>query len=146
MIAVDTNLLVYAHRAGVPQHAVTVSAFERMIDDSTGWGIPFPCLAEFWSVVTHPACVGGSSTTEEAATFLLRFLEDGGGVVWQAGAESGTRLIQLARQMGVTGARIFDLQISLAAVENGATEIWSHDRNFVAVPGLAVVDPLGDLG
>jgi len=28
------------------------------------------------------------------------------------------------------------------ALENGATEIWTHDAAFVRVPGLHVVDPL----
>jgi len=66
----------------------------------------------------------------------------GGGTVWQAGPDSGLRLMRIAGRLGILGARVFDLQIALAAFENGAKEIWSHDREFVAVPGLAVVDPL----
>jgi predicted nucleic acid-binding protein len=42
----------------------------------------------------------------------------------------------------IAGARVFDLQIALIALENGATEIWSHDRAFAGVPGLQVRDPL----
>ena len=38
--------------------------------------------------------------------------------------------------------RLFDLQIALTAVENGAREIWTHDRNFLSLPGLRVRDPL----
>jgi len=41
----------------------------------------------------------------------------------------------------VQGPRIFDLQIALTAFENGATEIWTHDRNFLSLPGLRVRDP-----
>jgi predicted nucleic acid-binding protein len=48
----------------------------------------------------------------------------------------------LAEELDVRGLRIFDLQIALAAFDNGATEIWTHDRNFVAVPGMLVRDPL----
>jgi predicted nucleic acid-binding protein len=42
----------------------------------------------------------------------------------------------------VTGPRVFDLQIALAAIDNGATELWTHDTHFVQVPGLRVVYPL----
>jgi len=44
--------------------------------------------------------------------------------------------------LGIHGARIFDLQIALIALENGATEIWTHDRNFLKIPGLKIHDPL----
>jgi predicted nucleic acid-binding protein len=44
--------------------------------------------------------------------------------------------------MKISGARVFDLQIALTALENGATELWSHDRGFAGLPGLLVRDPL----
>jgi predicted nucleic acid-binding protein len=47
-----------------------------------------------------------------------------------------------AAQIRVSGSHIFDLQIALIALEHGATEIWTHDRNFVSAPGLPVHDPL----
>jgi len=62
--------------------------------------------------------------------------------VWSPGPEFGTRLVQTAADLNVMGARVFDLQIALCALEGGATELWTHDRNFVKVPGLRVHDPL----
>ena len=47
----------------------------------------------------------------------------------------------LARRLHVRGVRIFDLQIALVAADAGATELWSHDRQFVSLPGLPVVNP-----
>ena len=58
MIALDTNLLIYAHRATMPEHSAARRAIERAVIHPQGWGIPLPCLAEFWSVVTHPAATG----------------------------------------------------------------------------------------
>ena len=52
------------------------------------------------------------------------------------------RLTQLADDMKIAGTRVYDLQIALIALENGATEIWSHDRAFAGLPGLLVRDPL----
>lgn len=51
-------------------------------------------------------------------------------------------MAELARRLGVRGARIFDLQIALIARDNGARELWTHDAGFVTVPGLRVWDPL----
>jgi len=32
--------------------------------------------------------------------------------------------------------------IAMIAAENDATQIWTHDQAFVAIPRLRVVDPL----
>lgn len=42
----------------------------------------------------------------------------------------------------MSGPRVFELQISLCALDGGATELWTHDRAFVKVPGLTLRDPL----
>jgi len=49
-----------------------------------------------------------------------------------------------ASSLKVHGRRIFDLQIAAIALEHGAREIWTHDRNFVSVPGVKVHDPLAN--
>lgn len=51
------------------------------------------------------------------------------------------RLFAEAERRKVTGLRIYDLQIALAALDGGATELWTHDSDFLRLPGLKVVDP-----
>jgi toxin-antitoxin system PIN domain toxin len=142
MIAIDANLLIYAHRAGTPEHRKGRRAIEKAASDPRGWGVALPCIAEFWAIVTHPLAAGGPSTAHQAQTFLRSLLVDGGARVWAPQEGFWERLTGLAGGLGVQGPRIFDLQIALTALENGATEIWSHDRGFAAVPGLRVYDPL----
>jgi uncharacterized protein len=141
MIAIDTNLLVYAHRARTPQHGRARSAIEAAASQPQGWGLAVAVLPEFWSIVTHPASEGRPSTPAEAADFV-RALTDAGAAIWMPGPGFGERLLQTAAALGVSGPRIFDLQIALTAFEGGATELWTHDGGFVAVPGLRVSDPL----
>jgi predicted nucleic acid-binding protein len=143
VIAIDTNLLAYAHRAGTSESAAARGAIERAASSSGGWGVALPSVAEFWAIVTHPAAAGRPSTPEEALDFLDALVREGGAQVFQAGPAFPERLTQLAADLAVTGPRIFDLQIALLAFDGGATEIWTHDRKFVSVPGLRVVDPLG---
>jgi hypothetical protein len=142
MIAIDTNLLVYAHRAGVPQHQAARRALERAANEEAGWGIALASLAEFWALVTHPASTGRPSTPAEASRFLQSILESGEAQLWEPGPGFGDRLLAFAADRDIRGPRIFDLQIALTAVEHGAREVWTHDRNFLSVPGLRVRDPL----
>ena len=142
MICLDTNLLVYAHRSSVREHAASRRAIERA--HARGCGISLSSVPEFWSVVTHPLCQGGPSTHEQAMGFLAA-LGRAGIPVWTPGSNFGARLMRLAADLGIAGARIFDLQIALVASDNGATEIWTHDRSFVPMPGLSVSDPLSPI-
>jgi toxin-antitoxin system PIN domain toxin len=141
MIALDTNLLVYAHRSATPEHKAARAAIERAAA-TAGWGFAAPVVAEFWSVVTHPSASGRPSRPSEALGFLSS-LADAGAEVWSPGAGFGLRLAQLAEALAVGGSRVFDLQIALCAFEGGARELWSHDARFVTIPGLRLVQPLG---
>lgn len=141
MIAIDTNLLIYAHRSGVSEHRRARRAIETARDDSRGWGIAMPSIAEFWSVVTHPASPGGPSTSRQAHRFLGE-LVDAGAAVWIPRDGFWDRLLRIAIDLRISGVRIYDLQIALVAFENGASEVWTHDAAFSTVPGLTVHDPL----
>lgn len=141
MIALDTNLLIYAHRSAVREHTAARRAIERASRDRRGWGFTLGSAVEFWSVVTHPDAGGRASTPEEARAFLKN-LTLAGAAVWTPQAGLWERLTQAAADLDVRGARVFDLQIALTAADHGAAEIWTHDRSFVSIPGLRVHDPL----
>lgn len=142
MIAIDTNLLIYAHRSGTREHRPAQRAIETAASDPRGWGISLASVSEFWSIVTHPAANGQPATPRLAMSFLTSLVETGGMQIWSPGVDFAARLMQLAADLEISGVRIFDLQIGLTAFENGAAELWSHDAAFVRIPGLAIVDPL----
>lgn len=141
MIVADTNILVYAHRAALPEHRSARAALERASRSPGGWGITLASALEFWSVVTHPAASGRPSTGDEARAFIGALVGAGARLL-PSGPGTGQRILDLAARMGIAGPRIFDLHVALTALEHGATELWSHDRAFVSLPGLKLVDPL----
>jgi predicted nucleic acid-binding protein len=141
MIVIDTNLLIYAHRSATPEHRAAQDAIEAACSMPDGCGIALPSVAEFFSIVTHPAATGGPSQPQAAADFL-RALQEAGMMMILPGASFPARLLQAAADLGVTGVRIYDLQIALCAIDGGATQLWTHDAGFVKIPGLAVSDPL----
>jgi predicted nucleic acid-binding protein len=142
MIAVDTNLLVYAHREGAPEHGRARAAVLAALGDSSGWGICLPAVSEFWSIVTHPNMPGGPSSPTVVTHFFHHLITEGHGHIWTPGPGFGQRLMRWAVSLKVRGKRIFDLQIAVVALEHGVQEIWSHDQNFQSVPGVKVRDPL----
>lgn len=141
MIAIDTNMLIYAHRAATPEHVRAKAALSAASAATGGWGIPLPSVAEFLCVVTHPASSGRPSTPAEAAAFLAA-LREAGARILAPGPGFADRQLQLAVDLAVAGGRVFDLQIALCALDGGATELWTHDARFIKVPGLRLRDPL----
>ena len=142
MIAIDTNLLVYAHREDTPQHEQARAAVLEALSDPRGWGICLPTVAEFWRTVTHPTIPGGPSSGAVVTHFFHYLLTEGHGHIWTPGPGFGQRLLRWAASLKIRGNRIFDLQIAVIAFEHGAREIWTHDQNFVSVPAVKVRDPL----
>src|SRR5438132_492616 len=53
MIAVDTNLLVYAHREDSAWHDAAYARIAELAEGRAPWAIPWPCLHEFLAIVTH---------------------------------------------------------------------------------------------
>lgn len=141
MIAIDTNLLIYAHRSATREHTAARRAIEKACNAVGGCGIPLPSVAEFFSIVTHPAASGRPTIPQAAADFLAA-LTEAGVVPLVPGPSFTSRLLTIAADLDITGARIFDLQIGLCAVDAGATELWTHDKKFVKLPGLSIKHPL----
>jgi len=141
LIAIDTNLLVYAHRRGVPEHQAAQAAIARAAADARGWGLALSSAVEFWHVVTHPRAVGGPAAPA-VATAYIDALRRAGARLWAPGPSMWERLSRAAERHAVQGGRIFDLQIALTALDGGATEMWTHDADFVRVRGLRLRDPL----
>jgi predicted nucleic acid-binding protein len=75
MIAVDTNILIYAHREETPQHALAKSHIERLARGFAPWSIPVFCLSEFVRVVTHPRVFAPPSPLATALAFVDALLE-----------------------------------------------------------------------
>ena len=54
MIAVDTNLLVYAHRAEGHFFEAAFRCVRALAEGRAPWAIPWPCVLEFYGVVSSP--------------------------------------------------------------------------------------------
>ena len=66
MIAVDTNILVYAHRGETPFHEQAFECLRSLAEGSRRWGIPVSCMHEFLAVVTNPKVFRPASRYDQA--------------------------------------------------------------------------------
>lgn len=142
MIAVDTNLLIYAHREESPWHD---AAFARLVELAEGrapWAIPWPCLHEFLAIVTHPRIYSPPSPLAVAMDQVEAWLE-APNLVLLAEAEGYWPELRSALEAGrVTGAQVHDARVAALCRLHGVQELWTADRDFGRFPGLAVRNPL----
>ena len=54
MIAVDTNILIDAHRKEMPQHERARRWLTELSEGEEPWALPVFAMGEFLRVVTHP--------------------------------------------------------------------------------------------
>jgi toxin-antitoxin system PIN domain toxin len=142
MIAVDTNLLVYAHRADSPWHAAAKEVVRSLAESRSAWAIPWPCMHEFLAVVTHPRIYRPPSTLDQALAQAEAWL---GSPSLSLLAEAAWHMDQLGdvlRRGKVVGPQIHDARIAALCLEHGVSELWSADRDFARYPQVTVKNPL----
>ncbi len=75
MIAVDTNILVYAHREDSPFHDTALRRVAELAEGSAMWAIPWPCIHEFLAIVTHPRIYAPPTPLDRALDQVDAWLE-----------------------------------------------------------------------
>jgi toxin-antitoxin system PIN domain toxin len=142
MIAVDTNLLVYAHREDNEWHEQARSFVTELANSGAPWAIPWPCVHEFIAITTHPGiyqpptplAVALSAMAEWMKSPALRLLHEGPGYF-----EKLERLCKTAR---VQGGMVHDARIAALCLNHGVKVLWSADRDFSRFAELKIRNPL----
>ncbi len=143
MIAVDTNVLVAAHRTDHQFHETGSGAIEQLMHGSERWCIPWPCAHEFLRVVT--GSVFKTPTPPEMALDAVRNLLELGTSPAILVGEGYQHLQLLGRLMlagKVAGAMVHDARIAAICLAHGVRELWTADRDFSRFPELKTRNPL----
>ena len=142
MIAVDTNILVYAHRTDAHFHSPAARRLTELAEGSGAWAIPWPCLHEFLAVVTNRRIYESPATLDVAVRYVDGLLESPSLVVITETDAHWRTLRSLLAKSQATGGRVHDARIAAICLEHGVRELWSADRDFNRFPALTVVNPL----
>jgi uncharacterized protein len=142
LIAVDSNILIYAHRQDSDWHRPAFDAIERITKQSALWAITWPSVHEFLSISTHARIYSPPSTIVEAVAQMDIWM---GAPNMRLLGETTTHwneLKELAINGQITGPRIHDTRIAAICLQHGVTELWTADRDFSRFPKLKTRNPL----
>lgn len=142
MIAVDTNILVYAHRDDSTFHDVAASCVTRLAEGRAPWAIPWPCIHEFLAVVTHPRIYNPPTPLTVALDAVDAWLLAPTLQLLAEADDYWRHLRALATAGRIVGPQIHDARIAALCHQHGVRELWSADRDFSRFVDLNVVNPL----
>lgn len=142
MIAVDTNLLVYAHRRDSEWHEPAAAAIRGLAEGRAPWAIPWPCIHEFLAIATHPGIYRPPSTTEEALGQVEAWMKSPSLTLLSEGPGYEEGLVRVVAAARVSGARVHDARVAALCLYHGVRELWSADRDFSRFAELTVRNPL----
>jgi toxin-antitoxin system PIN domain toxin len=142
VIAVDTNVLVYAHREDSEWHGPAYACLETLAEGKGAWAIPWPCVHEFFSIVTHPRIYDPPTPLSGALEQIDAWLETPGLVLLSESGAYWPELRGLLEAGQVAGGRVHDARVAALCRLHGVRELWTADRDFSRFSGLALRNPL----
>ena len=140
MIALDTNILLHAHRADSPWHAQALTCVSTL--GKARWAIPWPCVHEFLAIATHPKVFDPPTPQADALLAVETWLD--APMVTLLGELDGyfLELASLLRAGRIVGPRVHDARIAALCLQHGVNELWTMDRDFSRFSSLRTRNPL----
>lgn len=142
MIAVDSNLLVYAHREDSPWHEAAYARIVELAEGHAPWAIPWPCIHEFLAIVTHPRIYAPPTPLDKAIDQVEAWLESPSLVLISESEDYWLQLRSLLQTGRVSGPQVHDARVAALCQQHGVRELWTADKDFGRFPNLNVRNPL----
>lgn len=142
MLAVDTNVLVYAHRREAAEHPIAARLVKKLAEGDLPWAIAWPCVCEFLSVVTNTRIwKDAASTPKEAAAQIDAWLSSPSLQVIGETGDFWSILGGLVQRPRVRGPVVHDARVAAICIAHGVESLLSRDRDFSLFPELSVENP-----
>jgi toxin-antitoxin system PIN domain toxin len=142
LIAVDTNILVYAHRRDSPWHERAAECVRELAEGTVTWAVPWPCIQEFLAVVTHERIYSPPSPLGKAIEQVQAWLESPSLVLLAEAEGYFAILARLLVAAKVSGPRVHDARIAALCIHSNVRELLSADRDFSCFGTLKTRNPL----
>jgi toxin-antitoxin system PIN domain toxin len=142
LIAIDTNILVYAHRKDSAWHDAAWVRIQELAEGRPSWGLPWPCLHEFFAIVTHPRIYSPPSKPAEAIAQIETWLESPSLSLLAETSDYWPTLKSSLESSLAAGPQVHDARIVALCRLHGVQELWTADRDFSRFMGLKTLNPL----
>jgi uncharacterized protein len=135
MILPDLNILIYAFRTDVSQHADCHRWLTDVVAGETRFGISPLALSAMVRVTTNPRAYRVASRLDEAVAFCDFLLSQPHCQVVQPAERHWDIFKRLCVETNTRGARVTDAWFAALAIEWGCEWI-TLDRDYARFPGL----------
>jgi predicted nucleic acid-binding protein len=134
---VDTNVWVFAQHEESPWHKKAREAVEHLELLGILPALTGQIVREFIVVVTHPANLSQPLTSQEAVEKAKSMVQN---ILYlEESTSSRDRLLNLIDRYGVAGKQVHDANIVAVMLENGVTELLTHNPDdFTRFADIAV--------
>ena len=112
MIAIDTKVLVYAHREEMPLHDLALERLRDFVEGAVPWALPAFCIGEFVRVVTHPRIFHPATDLDTALAFIEQVLGSPSARILLPGPMFPALFGDACRSGAVQGNLAFDAQVA----------------------------------
>jgi toxin-antitoxin system PIN domain toxin len=142
VIAVDTNVLVYAHRREAREHVEASRKLSELASGSEAWAIPWPCVYEFFSVVTNRRIWKDAASTQEQAWQQLEAWFGSPSLQMLSETDDfASVLSSLVQRPRVCGPVVHDARVAALCLTHGIELLLTRDRDFSCFPELVTQNP-----
>lgn len=141
MIAVDTNILVYAHRRDSEWHEKAAQRIAELAERPAPWAVAWPCFHEFLAIVTHPRIYDPPTPIEKALEQEIWLESPSLRVIGELAAH-WKELRDILSSGRIAGGAVHDARVAAICREHGVREIWTADRDFTRIKGITAKNPL----
>jgi uncharacterized protein len=142
MKAIDTNILVYAHRKDSPWHTRAKAFLEAVLQADENIAVPYHCLIEFFGIVTNPRIFKKPTETDDALGQCQNLLDAPALALLTDSTESFDILAGIVKKARIQGSAVHDARVAALCLENGIRVIYTMDRDFSRFAPLKVENPL----
>ena len=129
MIAVDTNILVYAHRRESPFHAAAAACVRELAEGDASWAIPWPCVHEFLGITTNPKIFTHPTPIATALAQVDLWRECPSLKLIGEDESYWAAFAEMVRSGEDPRSQVHDARIAAIVLSHGARELLSADRD-----------------
>jgi toxin-antitoxin system PIN domain toxin len=142
LIAVDTNLLIYAHREDSEFHDNARTALKELAESGQRWGVPWPCVHEFIAITTHPRIFTPPTPLKTALAAIQVWINTPSCECLAEGPGYFDVLKKISAAGKIKGPMVHDARIAALCLDHGVKTLWTADRDFSRFLDLRTHNPL----